>query len=75
MPDAQHCLAMADEAERLASIVSYGRDKLRLKEQAQNWREQAEAMANAPNLSNEGRRPGGVIGWLRRRQASNPTPS
>ena len=48
MPNAQHCLAMAEEADRLASIVSYGRDKVRLKEQAKSWREQAEAMVGAP---------------------------
>ena len=69
MPNAQHCLAMAEEADRLASIVSYGRDKVRLKEQAKSWREQAQAMASAPpQVCDAERRSRGVVGWLRRRK-------
>ncbi|WP_174301806.1 hypothetical protein [Caulobacter sp. S45] len=61
-------MAMADEADRLASIVSYGRDKVRLKEQAQSWREQAVALETAPALSSAEHEPRGMIGWLRRRR-------
>ena len=70
MPDAQHCLAMAEEADRLACVVSYGRDKVRLKAQAESWRERAQAMAAAPppTVAVE-HRSFAVIGWLRRRKA------
>ncbi len=70
MPNSQHCLAMAEEADRLASIVSYGRDKVRLKEQARNWREQAEALASVPPspLASPEDRSAGVLDWLRRRR-------
>ena len=75
MADAEHCLAMAAEAERLAAIVSYARDKTRLREQAQTWREKAEAVEAERSLkgaSSEaaaaGAR-GSMIGWLRRRSA------
>ena len=70
MPNAQHCLAMAEEADRLASIVSYGRDKVRLKEQAENWREQAQAMASAPlqHVCEAEAQSRSLVGWLRRRK-------
>ena len=75
MPDAEHCLALADEAERLAAIVSYARDKTRLKQQAESWREKAKVMeaeravARAdPDVSKvKARR--GLAGWMRRRSA------
>ena len=71
MANAQHCLAMAEEAERLASIVSYGRDKVRLKEQAKSWREQAESLdSGTPHkLADREDRHVGVMVWLRRRWA------
>ena len=48
-PTAEYCLTMAAEAERLASIVSYTRDKTRLAQQAQTWRDQAaNAAARGP---------------------------
>ena len=70
MPNPQHCLAMAEEADRLASIVSYERDKVRLKEQAESWRERAEALASVPSqhLSIAQDKRTGVMGWLRRRR-------
>ena len=72
MPDAQHCLAMADEADRLATIVSYGRDKVRLKAQAQSWRERADAMTAPPpsqDYVSMAGPPRSVMDWLRRRLA------
>ena len=75
MPDAEHCLAMADEAERLAAIVSYARDKTRLKQQADSWREKARAMEAERASACQGRRTEartvrrGVLGWLPRRHA------
>ena len=69
MSTADHCRAMADEAERLASIVSYGRDKVRLREQAASWRAKAallETQAPEPPAATGG---GGLFGWLRRRSA------
>jgi hypothetical protein len=74
----QHCLAMADEAERLVGIVSYERDRERLRTQAAAWRQMANtfsmsvapvaqeppaAVADAPRSS-------GVAAWLMRRRAS-----
>ena len=35
---------MADEADRLADVVSYTRDKVRLREQAETWRLKAQQM-------------------------------
>ena len=72
MANAEHCLAMADEAERLAAIVSYGRDKTRLKQQADCWREKARAMEAARPEPHRGSETsptmrGGVMAWLHRR--------
>ena len=75
MPDAEHCRAMAEEADRLAAIVSYGRDKTRLKQQADNWREKARAMeaeraaARQSPEADSAKARRGVLGWLRRRPA------
>lgn len=44
MPTAANCRARADEAERLARLVSYERDRERLLRQAQEWREKADAL-------------------------------
>ena len=66
MSTADHCRAMAEEADRLASVVSYARDKVRLKQQADTWRAKAaELEAHAEPEAAEGA--GGVMGWLRRR--------
>ena len=68
MSTAQHCREMADEADRLASIVSYARDKVRLKQQADSWRARAEAMESpTPPRPQAQEAAGGVRGWLRRR--------
>ena len=74
MPTAEHCLAMADEADRLAAIVSYGRDKARLKQQAQDYRVQAQALSQTSPAAQHGEMAhgegsSGVIAWLRRRRA------
>lgn len=45
MPTSERCLARAQEAERLATLVSYARDRERLTRQAAEWRERAEALA------------------------------
>ncbi len=47
MPTHRQCLARAEEAERLASLVSYERDRVRLQGQAQDWRERAARLAHA----------------------------
>ena len=66
MSTADHCKAMAEEADRLASVVSYARDKDRLKQQAECWRAKAaELETQAEPEADESR--GGVMGWLRRR--------
>ena len=52
-PTAEHCLTMAAEAERLASIVSYTRDKTRLMQQAENWRTQAQSISEVQQESTE----------------------
>ena len=70
MSTADHCRAMAEEADRLAAIVSYGRDKLRLQEQARSWRARAETMDALPFPPHQAAcDTGGVFGWLRRRRA------
>jgi hypothetical protein len=68
MPTADHCRAMAEDAERLASIVSYTRDKVRLREEAQGWRTKA-AELDAKAASAEPQAPSAprLMGWLRRR--------
>ena len=48
MPTADQCRARAEEAERLARLVSYERDRDRLLSQAQEWREKADALEAAP---------------------------
>jgi hypothetical protein len=64
MSTADHCRAMADEADRLAAIVSYARDKVRLKEQAACWRAKAAALDVQP-ASAEPAKPG-MFAWLAR---------
>ena len=41
MPTPQRCIAQAQEAERLAAVVSYERDRERLMRQAAEWRAEA----------------------------------
>ena len=66
MSTADHCKAMAEEADRLASVVSYARDKLRLQQQADSWRAKAaELETYAEPQAYESR--SGVMSWLRRR--------
>ena len=48
MPTPQACRARAEEVERLASIVSYGRDRERLTRQAHELRARAEALEAEP---------------------------
>ena len=67
MSTADHCRAMADEADRLAAIVSYGRDKVRLREQAVTWRAKAAALDAEPPVEEADH--GCRFGWLRRRRA------
>ena len=67
--DAEHCRSMAADADRLADLVSYTRDKDRLREQAETWRIKARALeAEASALSEEVTRPQRrVVDWLLRR--------
>ena len=67
MSMAEHCLARADEAERLAAVVSYARDKIRLREQAKSLREEAQALSVAPTDVDAPAARG--LGWFRRRSA------
>ena len=48
MPTAERARARAEEAERLARLVSYGRDRERLLRQAAEWRAHADALDAAP---------------------------
>lgn len=47
MFDQRQCLTKAEEAERLAAMVSYGTDKARLQAEAASWRDQAKRAAQA----------------------------
>lgn len=67
MSTADHCRAMADEADRLASVVSYARDKVRLKEQAETWRAKAAALDAVRPDPACAEPHNGMFGWLRRR--------
>ena len=69
MLTADHCRAMADEADRLAAVVSYGRDKVRLKDQAASWRAKADALDAQPVATADAAHSGSMFGWLRRRCA------
>ena len=51
MPTADQCRARAEEAERLARLVSYERDRERLLRQAQEWRDRANALDAAPPVA------------------------
>ncbi len=73
MSTPQRRLAQAQDAERMASLVSYGRDRERLLRQAAEWRAQAAELEAGPEpLSDAGR--AGAAGdgntdrssWLRR---------
>ena len=44
MPTSSQCRARADEADRLAGLVSYDRDRTRLTRQAADLRAQADAL-------------------------------
>ena len=44
MSEPERCLQQAEEAERMASLVSYERDRVRLMRQAAEWRERAAAL-------------------------------
>lgn len=48
MSTPQRCLAQAQEAERLAALVSYERDRVRLSLQAAEWRARAAELEDAP---------------------------
>jgi hypothetical protein len=65
MSTADHCRAMAEEADRLASIVSYARDKVRLREQAASWRAKALALEASPVAAPVVRRRPAIFGWVR----------
>ena len=67
MSTADHCRAMADEADRLAVVVSYAHDKVRLKQQADSWRAKAAALEAKPPEAAAAEVSGGVFNWLRRR--------
>ena len=69
MSTADHCRAMAEEADRLATLVSYSRDKDRLREQAASWRAKAAVLEAQPPPPATTARTGGVFAWLRRRRA------
>ena len=58
---------MADEAERLAGIVSYTRDKVRLHEQARSWREKAQAVEPPPISVTPAADRTPILDWFRRR--------
>ena len=70
MPNAEHCRALAQEADRLADVVSYTRDKLRLREQAESWRLKAQALetvAAQPQTGPASPVQGRMGWWLKRR--------
>ena len=70
MSTPERCRARAEEAERLAGIVSYGRDKERLLAQAAELRQRAAELEATPpepvetsrDSDSSGRKP---LGWLR----------
>lgn len=69
MPTSKQCRARADEADRLASLVSYDRDRTRLTLQAAELRAQADALEaeeTANRLAAAERPEPGFIGRLRR---------
>ena len=70
MSTPQRCIAQAEEAERLAALVSYARDRARLTREAAEWRARAvELEASAPPAPEDGTSaPTGVrrlAAWLR----------
>jgi TPR repeat protein len=69
MPTADDCRAMAAEADRLAALVSYTRDKVRLREQAEEWLRRAAELDAKPSAEAAARLGvhGGLTSWIRRR--------
>lgn len=63
MLTAETCLQRAAEAERLAALVSYERDRVRLTRQAAEWRDKAAELAAAPAAPTDEEAP---RSWLRR---------
>ncbi len=63
MSTPQRCLAQAEEAERLAAVVAYERDRTRLMRQAAEWRAEAAELeaAEAPDAA-----PDAPRSWFRR---------
>lgn len=49
MSTPESCIARAEEAERLAALVSYGRDRARLGRQAAEWRACAAELQARPH--------------------------
>ncbi len=69
MPTVEQCRTLAEEADRLAGIVSYGRDKVRLRQQAETWRVKADALDAERCVRTAPAEPAAhsLAGWLRRR--------
>ena len=72
MPTAEDCRRMAEDAERLAGVVSYERDKARLRQQAEAWRRKAQALeaeaqeAQGEPTSDDKNSPlRGIMKWLK----------
>ena len=66
MQTAEQCRAMADDADRLADIVSYARDKHRLRQQAESWRAKAVELEHQPATAPEPHPHRSRLDWLRR---------
>lgn len=77
MPTPEACLERAKEAERLAALVSYERDRTRLTRQAAEWRERAAELASraaepAPPPET-GNAPGSRRSWWARLTGRRPS--
>ena len=65
MPTPKACLDRAEEAERLAAVVSYARDREQLTRQALEWRERAAELAAAPPKPCTAAEPPSLVARLR----------
>ncbi len=66
MPNPEGYLAQADEAERMAAVVSYGRDREALMRQAAAWRAQAAALEGEEPAAAADPPPPEAASWLAR---------